>query len=75
MPITITLTPEIEERIERLAADTGRDKGEFLHELVERGIEDIEDYYLAVATMERVREGKEKIYSAKEVRKTLGLED
>ena len=75
MAISITLTPEIEERIERLAAETGLDKNEFLRELVERGIDDMEDYYLAAASLKRVREGKERTYSAAEVRKQLGLED
>jgi RHH-type rel operon transcriptional repressor/antitoxin RelB len=75
MAMSITLTPEIEERIGRLAAETGRDKNEFLRELVERGIDDIEDYYLAAAAVERVRIGREKIYSDEEVRKALGLED
>jgi RHH-type transcriptional regulator, rel operon repressor / antitoxin RelB len=75
MSVTITLSPEVEDRVERLAAETGRDKNEFLRELVERGIDDMEDYHLAAAAMERVRAGKEKVYSSAEVRKMLGLED
>ncbi len=44
---------------------------------IERGpaIEDLEDEHLATSTMERVRKGEEKVYSAEEVRKDLGLND
>jgi RHH-type rel operon transcriptional repressor/antitoxin RelB len=43
--------------------------------LVTNGLDDLEDYYLAAATMERVRKGEEKVYSAAQVRKDLGLDD
>ena len=43
----------------------------YLRELVAKGLEDLEDYYLAAATMERVRKGEEKVYSAEEIRKDL----
>ena len=38
-------------------------------------MDDLEDYYAAAATMERVRKGEEKVYSAAQVRKDLGLGD
>jgi RHH-type transcriptional regulator, rel operon repressor / antitoxin RelB len=43
--------------------------------MIESGLEDLEDYYLASATMENVRRGKEKVHSAKDVRKDLGLDN
>jgi len=43
--------------------------------LIERGLEDLEDYYLADAAMERRRKGEERTYSSAEVRKELGLDD
>ena len=75
MATSITLEPEWEERLERLAAQTGRDKSYFLREILARGLDDVEDYYLAAAVMERVRAGTERLYSSAEVRKKLGLED
>jgi RHH-type rel operon transcriptional repressor/antitoxin RelB len=45
-----------------------------LRELIEGGLDDLEDFYLADATMERVHKGQEKIVSATEVRKELGLD-
>ena len=75
MATSIRLDPDIEQRIDRLAAQTGRTKAYYLRELVTNGLDDLEDYYLAAATMERVRKGQEKVYPAKQVRKDLGLDD
>jgi RHH-type rel operon transcriptional repressor/antitoxin RelB len=35
----------------------------------------MEDYYLAADVLERVRKGQEKVHSAADVRKDLGLDD
>lgn len=75
MATSIRLDPAIEQRLDYLAAQTGRTKAYYLRELVTNGLEDLEDYYLAAATMERVRKGEEKVYSAEQVRKDLGLDD
>jgi len=74
MTISIRLDPEIEARLDQLAAQTGRAKSYYLRELIEGGLDDLEDFYLADATMERVRKAQEKIVSATEVRKELGLD-
>lgn len=75
MATSIRLDPTIEQRLDYLAAQTGRTKAYYLRELVAKGLSDLEDYYLADATMERVRKGEEKIYSATQVREDLGLDD
>jgi RHH-type transcriptional regulator, rel operon repressor / antitoxin RelB len=75
MTTSIRLDPATEQRLVNLAAKTGRTKAFYLRELVANGLEDLEDYYLAAATMERVRKGEEKVYSAADVRKDLGLDD
>ncbi len=72
---SIRLDPHLEQRLDQLAARTGRTKAYYLRELVSRGLEDLEDYYLAAATAERVRKGEEKLYSAEQVRAELGLDD
>ncbi|BDW10230.1 hypothetical protein PSHI8_03120 [Polynucleobacter sp. SHI8] len=41
---------------------------------MENELEDLEDFYLAVATMERVRKGEVVLYSSSEVRDELGLD-
>ncbi len=75
MATSVRLEPRIEERLDALAARTGRTKAYYLRELIERGLEDLEDYYLADAAMERRRKGEERTYSSAEVRKELGLDD
>jgi RHH-type rel operon transcriptional repressor/antitoxin RelB len=75
MPTSIRLAPEISDRLDRLAAKTGRTKAFYLREIIEGGIAELEDYYLAAETRERIRKGKEKVHSAAAVRKDLGLED
>lgn len=72
---TIVLSPEAEERLNLLTAKTGHSKESLLSEIIEQGIDDIEDYYLAVEVLERIRAGKERVYSSAEVRRDLGLDE
>ena len=67
--------PESEKRLDLLAARTGRSKSILLKEIIERGLEDTEDYYLAHQVLERVRSGQETTYSAAEVRRDLALDN
>lgn len=75
IPTSIRLPEEVEKRLNFLASQTGRTKAYYLREIIERGIDDMEDYYLAADVLERVRKGKEKIHSTSDVRKSLGLDD
>lgn len=74
MAVSIRLDPEIEQRLNHLSAQTGRAKSYYLRELIENGLDDLEDFYLADAAMERVRKGQEAILEASEVRQLLGLD-
>ena len=74
MAVSIRLDPEIEQRLGRLVAQTGRTKSYYLRELIESGLDALEDFYLAEAAMERVRRGSEKLLDASQVRKDLGLD-
>ena len=58
MATSIRLDAEIEKRLDHLAAATGHTKAYYLRELVTNGLEDLEDFYLASVTMERVRKGQ-----------------
>ena len=73
--IALRLPPEIEERLEALAKATGRSKSFYVREALIEHLEDMEDAYLAAATLERVRLGRERVFTTEEVRKDLGLDD
>ena len=71
MATSIRLVPETEKRLDFLVSQTGRPKAFYLHEMIECGLEDMEDYYLAAEVLERLRRGTEKTYSSADVRNAL----
>ncbi len=75
MPTSIRLDPATEQRLDVLAAKTGRTKAFYLREFIERGLDDLEDAYLADAVLERVRQGRESVHTDQAVREQLGRDD
>ena len=75
MATSIRLAPQTEQRLDYLASHTGRTKAYYLRAIIEQGLEEMEDYYLAADVLERVRKGQEQVYSAADVRRDLGLDD
>ena len=73
MAISIRLDPQTEHRLEQLAILTNRSKSFYLRELIEAGLDDLEKFYLADSTMERVRKGQEKTIDAAKARQELGV--
>ncbi len=73
--LALRLPPEIEERLDALAKATGRSKSFYVREALLEHLEDMEDAYLAAATLERVRRGKERVFTTDQVRTDLGLDD
>ena len=74
MPTSVRRDPASEERLDQLAQATGRSKAYYLRELIEAGIDDLEDAYMGAAVLERVRSGKEQTYSLNDVMEELGLD-
>ena len=75
MATSIRLAPETEQRLEFLAVSTGRSKAYYLQQIIEHGLTELEDYYLAAQVLERVRKGQESVHSVAHVRAELGLDD
>ena len=75
MATSIRLDEKTERRLDQLAARTGRTKAYYLRELIMGGLDELEEAYLAAAALERVRAGREKVYTAEQMRAELGLED
>jgi len=74
MATSIRLEPEIEQRLDHLAAATGRTKAFYLRELITNGLADLEDLYLAESELEAVRAGKSQTTSLETVMKRYGME-
>jgi RHH-type transcriptional regulator, rel operon repressor / antitoxin RelB len=75
MATSIRLSANAEQRLDVLAKQTGRTKAFYLRQIIENGLDDLEDYYLAADVLERVRKGEERTHSSAQVRADLGLED
>ena len=63
MVTSIPLDPAVEQRLRHLAAHTGRSKACYLRELTANGLADPRTFYLAAATMERVRRGEQRVFT------------
>jgi RHH-type rel operon transcriptional repressor/antitoxin RelB len=51
--VGVRLEPELEERLERLAKETGRTKSYYAKEAIRQYVEDREDYLLGIAALEK----------------------
>lgn len=58
VPRSLRLPVEVDERLSRLAAATGRSKSYYLRELVTAGIDDLEYAYGLVTRAEAIRAGR-----------------
>lgn len=71
--IALTLSPEIEGRLDALATKTGRSKASFLEEAIVEYMGDLEDVYLAEQELIDIREGRSSAKPLSEVMKQYGL--
>src|SRR3546814_2983487 len=74
MATSVRLDAETEKRLDQLAEQTGRTKAYYIREMIERSIEDMEDYYLAAKVIEDIRAGRETVSSLDDVERRLGLD-
>ena len=72
---SVRIPEDLETRLNTLARRTGRSKNSFVREALLHQLDDIEDYYLGMETLERIRNGEERVYSSAEARRELGLDD
>ncbi|MGI6252554.1 MAG: type II toxin-antitoxin system RelB family antitoxin [Aminivibrio sp.] len=71
----VQIPEDLDNRLNALARRTGRSKSSFVREALMRQLDDIEDYYFGMETLERIRKGEERVYSSDEARRELGLDD
>ncbi|MDF0541798.1 TraY domain-containing protein [Sphingobium sp. H39-3-25] len=70
--LAVRLTPEMERRLEALAARTGRTKTFYAREAIEAHLDDLEDFYLAEERMRGFRDGD--AIPLTDVKRDLGLD-
>jgi len=73
MATSIRLEPAIEQRLDRLAQMTGRTKAYYLRELVQDGLDDLEDLYIAEQRMIDIKAGRSTTVSLESVMKRYDL--
>ena len=71
----IRLPDETYERLQALAARTGRTATYYIREAIEQHLEDLEDIYLAEQALEKLRRGEMGTKTLEEVERELGLGD
>lgn len=67
--LAIRLDQKVEIRLEQLAKKTGRTKTFYVREAILEHLEDMEDYYLAVDSLQNLG----KLYTADDAKRELGL--
>jgi len=73
--ITLELSQEMRERIEVRSGAANQKPERFVLMAIEQYLEDLEDAEDAMRLSEAVARGEEKVYSAEDVRRRLGLGD
>jgi len=74
MPISIRLPEDIEDRLNELAARTGRSKTFYATEAILEHLDDLEDLYLAEQALIEVRAGRSETTPLEEVMRRYGME-
>jgi RHH-type transcriptional regulator, rel operon repressor / antitoxin RelB len=67
--LTIRLDPEIEQKLEALARETGRSRSYYAREAIRQFLEDREDYVKGIATLQR----RERTITLDELERRLSL--
>ncbi|WP_332308394.1 type II toxin-antitoxin system RelB family antitoxin [Pseudomonas asplenii] len=73
--LAIRLPQDIENRLEALAAATGRTKTFYAREAILEHIDNLEDIYLAEQRLADVRAGRSKTMTLEELEQQYGVED
>lgn len=74
MALSIRLPGDVEDRLNNLAAKTGRTKSYYVTEAICEQLDDLEDLYLAEQRMIDIRAGRTQTVPLEEVMKRYGME-
>jgi RHH-type rel operon transcriptional repressor/antitoxin RelB len=71
--VSLRLPDDISERLQRLAAETGRSKTYYMVEAIREHLDDLEDLYLAEKRWRNLQAGKSQSMSLEEVMRRYGM--
>ena len=66
MTISVNLTPEAEARLLELARKSGQSKDVQLRQIIDQGLEDLEDYYAGHEVLGRIVRGEEQVLTSED---------
>ena len=72
--LAIKLSKDVEERLDRLARETGRSKTFYARQAILEHLDDLEDYYLAEEVKTRLQSGEESTVPLDKLIKRYGVE-
>lgn len=73
MPTSIRLKGDLEQRLRRLAEETGRTQSFYINQMIERGIDRLEREYTILGDVEAYRAGRLETLSAAQMDEALGI--
>ena len=74
MATTVRLDDELEKRIKKLAATTGRSQSFYINQMIEDSIDRVEQIYGILHETEQYQAGNLETYSSDDLRRELGVE-
>lgn len=75
VPTSLRLPAEVDQRLERLAAETNRSKSFYLRELVTTGLDRLEWEYSIAQCAEDIRAGRRKTVPLEDLERELGIQE
>lgn len=75
MSVSLQLPEDLNQRLNKLAAQTGRTKTFYMLEAIRQHMDDLEDMYLAEQRLDDVQAGRSKTHAIDDVERRLGLAD
>jgi RHH-type transcriptional regulator, rel operon repressor / antitoxin RelB len=66
MTISVNLTPEAEARLLELARKSDQSKDAQLRQIIDQGLEDLEDYYAGHEVLGRIARGEEQVLTSED---------
>ena len=73
--VAFHLPDAVSQRLQKLAARTGRSETEYMIEAIREYLDDLEDVHIAEQRLKEIREGRAQTVPLEKVMKDHGLED